>query len=114
MDYISQMSKHCSKGNLKCVHQCINLHKKEINCVIFQTNCYSIKEIFKKLGDGMQKKFGRNKHKFPRFDNDFLSSLNKIHFKQTDCIFQIKQDDICDYNPMCFMSSEMDIKHMGL
>ena len=56
MDYISQQSKHCSKGNLKCVHQCINLHQKQINCLIFKTNCSSIEERFKKLGDGMQKK----------------------------------------------------------
>ena len=79
MDYISQMSYHCSKGNLKCVHQCINLHQKEINCLIFKTNCSSIEERFKKLGDGMKRKIGKYKHKLSRFDNDFLSSSNKIH-----------------------------------
>ena len=56
MDYISQMSYRCSKGNFRCVHQCINLHQKQINCLIFKTNCSSIEERFKKLGDGMQKK----------------------------------------------------------
>ena len=65
MEYISQQSTHCSKGNLKSVHQCINLSLTEMNCVIFQTNCSSIKERFEKLGDGMQRKLGRNKHKFP-------------------------------------------------
>ena len=28
MDYIYQMSTHCSKGNLECVYQCIKIHKK--------------------------------------------------------------------------------------
>ena len=55
MDYIYQMSYHCSKGNLNCVHQYINLHQKQINCLIFKTNCSSIEERFKKLGDGMKK-----------------------------------------------------------
>ena len=55
----------------------------------------------------MLKKTGKNKLKFPIFDNDFLSSSNKIKLKTTDCIFQIKQDYICDYNAMCFMSSGM-------
>ena len=76
---ISQMSYHCSKVNLKCVHQCINLRQKEINCLIFKTNCSSIEERFKKLGDGMQNKIGNNKHKSPIFENDFLSPSNKIH-----------------------------------
>ena len=76
MDYISQMSTHCSKGNLECVHQCIKIHQHKINGLIFKTNCSSIEQRFKKLGDGLLSKIGKNKHKFPIFDNDFLSSSN--------------------------------------
>ena len=107
IDYISQMSTHCSKGNLECVHQCIKIHQKQINGLIFKKKCSSIEQRFKKLGYGLLSKIGKNKHKFPIFENDFLSSSNQIKLKSTDCIFPIKQDDICDYNPLCFMSSGM-------
>ena len=53
------------------------------------------------------KKKGENKHTCPIFDNYFLASSNQIKLKSTDYIFSIKQDDICDYNPLCFMSSGM-------
>ena len=114
MEYISQMSTHCSKGNLECVHQCIKIHQKQINCLIFNTNCSSIEQRFKKLGDGLLNKIGKNKLKFPIFDNDFLSSSNKIKLKTTDCIFPIKQDDIRDYNPLCFMSSGMMLDDINM
>ena len=58
-----------------------------------------------KLGDGLQRKRGKNKHTYPMFNNDCLASSNKMKLCTTDYIFPIKQDDICDYNPMCFMSS---------
>ena len=78
MDYISQMSTHSSKIDLECVHQCIKINQKQINGLIFKTNCSSIEKRFKKLGDGLLSKIRKNKHKFPIFDNDFLSSSNKI------------------------------------
>ena len=56
MDYMSHMSTHCSKGNFECVHQCIKIHQKQTKCLIFKTNCSSIEERFKKLGDGLLKK----------------------------------------------------------
>ena len=96
MDYISQMSTHCSKGNLECVHQCIKIHRKETNGLIFEINCYSIKRRFKKLGDGLLNKRGENKHTCPIFDNDFLAYSNQIKLKSTDYIFPIKQGYICD------------------
>ena len=80
---------------------------KKINGLIFKEKCYSIEQILKKLGDGLLSKIGKNKHKFPIFDNYFLSSSNKIKLKTTDWISPIKHDDICDYNLLCFMSSGM-------
>ena len=49
-------------------------------------------------------KRGKNKHTCPMFDNDFLASSKQMKLCTTDYIFTIKQDDICDYNPLCFMS----------
>ena len=107
MDYIPQMLTHCSKGNLECFHQRIKIHRTKTNGLIFETNCSSIEQIFKKLGDGLPSKNGKNKHTWPIFDNDFLASSNQIKLKSTDYIFPIKQDDIFDYNLLCFMSSGM-------
>ena len=84
MEYISQMFTHSSKGNLECVHQCITIHWNKTNGLIFETNCSSIDQIFKKLGDGLLSKIGKNKHTFPIFDNDLLSSSNQIKLKSTD------------------------------
>ena len=58
-----------------------------------------------KIGDGLQRERGKNNHAIPMFDNDFLASSNQMKLSTTDYIFPIKQDDICDYNPLCFMSS---------
>ena len=57
-----------------------------------------------KLVDGFQKR-GKNKHTYPMFDNDFLASSNQMKLCTKYYIFPIKQDNICDYNPLCFMSS---------
>ena len=53
----------------------------------------------------VSKKGGKNKHTCPIFDNDFLASSKQMKLCTTDYIFPIKQDNICDYNPLCFMSS---------
>ena len=55
----------------------------------------------------MLSKTGKNKPTFPIFDNYLLAYSNQIKLKSTDFIFPIKQDDIFDYNPLCFMSSGM-------
>ena len=39
------------------------------------------------------------------FDKKFLASSKQIELCPRDYIFPIKQEDICDYNPWCFMSS---------
>ena len=84
MDYISQMLTHFSKGNLECVNQCIKIHQKETNGLIFEINCTSIRHRFKKLGDGLLSKRGKNKHTCPIFDNDFLASSDQTKMKSTD------------------------------
>ena len=39
------------------------------------------------------------------FDNKLLASSKQLKLCTRDIIFPIKQEDICDYNPRCFMSS---------
>ena len=58
-----------------------------------------------KLGDVLQRKREKNNNTFPMFDNYFLAYSNQMKLCTTDYIFPIKQDDICDYNPLCFMSN---------
>ena len=105
MDYITQTITHCSTGNLDCVHKCIKINQKLTNHLILEKNCSSIRHRFKKLGDGLPGKRGKNKHKCTLFDNDFLASSNQMTLTSTDSIFPIKQDNIYDYNLLCFMSS---------
>ena len=61
--------------------------KKQTNGLIFETNCSSIRQRFKKLGDGLLSKRGKNNHTCPIFDNDFLASSNQMKLKSTDYIF---------------------------
>ena len=105
MDYIYQSPTHCSKGNLRCFLQCTKFHYKQNNGLILEKNCSSIKQRYMKLGDGFQRKSGKNKHICPMFDNVFLEYSNRMKLCTTDNIFPIIQDNICDYNPLCFMSS---------
>ena len=76
-------------------------------CSISETNCSLIKHKFMKLGDGLLRKRGKNKHTSPIFDYDFLTYSNQKKLCTTDYSFPIKQNDICDYNPLCFMYSWM-------
>ena len=84
MDYISQSPTHCSKGNLECVLQCTKFHLIQKNGLIFKTNCYSIKQRFMKLGDGLLRKRGKNKHTCPIFDNYLLEYSNQMTLFTTD------------------------------
>ena len=71
---------------------------------MFEANCSSIEHQYKKLGDGFNKKRGKNKHTCPMFDNKFLASSNKKKLCPIDYIFPIKQEGICDKNLQCFIS----------
>ena len=53
----------------------------------------------------LSRKIGKNNHTCPMFDNDLLASSKQMKLCTRDYIFPIKQDDICDYNPLCFMYS---------
>ena len=39
------------------------------------------------------------------FDNEFLASSKQMKLCTRDYILLIKQDNICDYNTLCFMFS---------
>ena len=106
MDCITQMLTHFSNVILIVFISASNFIKKTM-VSFFETNCSSIRKIFKKIGDGLPIKRGKNKHTLPIFENYFLASSNQMKLKSTDYIFPIQQDDICDYNPLCFMSSGM-------
>ena len=71
---------------------------------MFKTNCSSIEHQYKKLGGDFNKK-GGNKFTWPMFDNEFLASSKQLKLSPRDFIFPIKQEDICDHNTWCFMSS---------
>ena len=46
------------------------------------------------------------------FDKEFLSSSKQLKLCPKDCIFPIKQEDICDNNPLCFMTSGLMIENI--
>ena len=72
---------------------------------MFETNFSSIEHRYKKLGDGFNRKVVKNKYTCPMFNSKFLASSKQLRICPRDIIFPIKQGDICDYNPRCFMSS---------
>ena len=68
MDYISQSPTHCSKVNIEYVLKCTKFPGKQTNAYIFETNCSSIENKYKKLEDGFNKtKWRKNKHTRPMF-----------------------------------------------
>ena len=46
------------------------------------------------------------------FDKKFLASSKQLKICPRDIIFPIKQEDICDYNPWCFMSSGLMLEYI--
>ena len=72
---------------------------------MFETNCSSVEHQYKKLGDSFNKKRGKNKYTCPIFDNKLLASSKQLKLCSIDIILPIKQEDVFNYNPRCFMSS---------
>ena len=72
---------------------------------MFETNCSSIEHQYNTLGDGFNKKMGKNEYTCPIFDDKLLASSKKLKMYPRDSIFPIKQEEICDYNNRCFMYS---------
>ena len=72
---------------------------------MFKTNCSSIEHWYKKLGDGFNKKRGKNKHACLMFDNELVAYSKQIKLCPRDIMFPIKQEHIYYYNPLCFIYS---------
>ena len=53
----------------------------------------------------VKKTMGKNKYTYPMFDNNLLVSSKQLKLCPREFIFPIKQEDIFNYNPQCFMSS---------
>ena len=71
---------------------------------MFETKCSSLHQHFKKKSCLSKQKKGEKKLTFPIFDNEFSSSPKKLKISPKECVFQIKHEDMCDYNPKFFMS----------
>ena len=104
MDYIYQSPTHFSKGNIGCVLQCTKFPDKNQWLYLPYKLLINLKTIHETWRWSLKKR-GKNKHTYPIFDNDFLASWKQMKMCNTDYIFPIKQDNICYYKPLCFMSS---------
>ena len=104
MEYISQSTIYCSKGNLKCVLNYTKFPEKKGNVYMFKKNCLSLEHRYKNLVIVLTKKRGKNKFTFPIFDYELLSSTKQLKIGLKDCIFTINHGDIYYYNHQCFMS----------
>ena len=58
-----------------------------------------------KLEDCLQSRPNNERNRFPQFGNEFLPPLRNITSKGRPIIYPLKQKDLCDYNPICLMSS---------
>ena len=56
MNYISQSTINCSKGNLKCVLNCANFTEEKGSGYMFKANCSSLEHRYKELGACFDKK----------------------------------------------------------
>ena len=63
---------------------------------MFKINCSSIEHQYKKLGDGFNKKMGKNIFTCPIFDNKLLASSKQLKLFPKYFIFPVKQEDACD------------------
>ena len=87
MEYISESPKHCSKGVLQCVQNCTNLPRNRGIGYMFETNCSSLHQLFRKKLIVITNKRG-GKLTFPIFDNEFLSSSKKKLALKTIFLYQ--------------------------
>ena len=78
--------------------------ENKFNGYMFKTNFSSIEHWYKKLGDGLTK-IDNIKFTCPMFDNKLLASSKQLKLGPRYFIFPIKQENICNYNLRCFVSS---------
>ena len=76
---------------------------------MFDTKISSVKDWYKKITTCFYKPKGKKKYTVPIFDNELLSSSKAFKIGPKGCVFSTQNDDICDYNPQCFMSSSFMI-----
>ena len=67
-------------------------------------NAHQLNNDIRNLEIFFKKRGGENNHTCRMFEYDFLASSKQIKLCTRDFIFPIKQEKICDYNPLCFMS----------
>ena len=79
---------------------------------MLKTNCSSIEHWFNKLGACFNIKREENKFINWMFDNKLLASSKKLSHKYF--IFQIRQEDIWNYNLRCFMSNGFLLDDMNM
>ena len=70
---------------------------------MFMTNCSPLNQWFRKIVACYNKQKG-GKLTFSMFDNEVLSSSKQLKIGPKYCVFPIKHEDMCNYNPKCFMS----------
>ena len=104
MEYVSESPNHCSKGVLQYVQNYTNIHGNKGFGHMFEKNCLSLHHQFRRIVACYNKQKGKKKLTFPIFDNKLLSSSKNWKLALNIVFFQIKHEDMCDYNPQCFMS----------
>ena len=78
-------------------------NRKALDVCLRQTVHHFIRDSEKLLNRIINK--GGRKLTFPIFDNELLSSSKQLKVGPKGCVFTIKQEDLCDYNLNCFISS---------
>ena len=70
---------------------------------MFERNCSSLDQGFRKIVYCYNKQKGKKNLTSPILDNKLLSSYKQLKIDPKCCVFPIRNEDMCKYNPQCFM-----------
>ena len=102
--YCSPESEGCSQQSYLNIGEFVLMKKQNFNQSGFNYQCTSINERIYKLEVYLHSRKNKSKT-FSPLQNEFLPPSKKITLKINHFIFPMKNKDICDYDPICIMSS---------
>ena len=105
LQYFSKDNEDFSLKSSHIIGQFVSMKKPHDFMYMFKSQCKSINERFSKLEGCLNSKRKNKMKTFPPFGNEFLPPSKNISLTDCHIMYPMKQKDICDYDPICIMST---------
>ena len=103
--FFSQDNAGCSLKFSHIIGEFMTMKKQHDFLYGFKPQCTFINDRFSELEGCLHSRRKKKSKTFPPLGNEFLPPSKNITLKNDHIIYPMKQKDLCDYDPICIMSS---------